>query len=126
MKRLIAAILLLGTAVSVSVWTGHIFKVKMNGLLSSLDSVVDAAQTNSEDELARKTDEIILQWEKSSWILHSLVMHEGMDAVEENITALPLLLEHSDREEFKSKCIEAINQIKNLLNAEKLNLENIL
>jgi hypothetical protein len=53
-------------------------------------------------------------------------MHEGMDDVEENITALPLILKHSDREEFKNKCIEAINQIENLLNAEKLIPENIL
>ncbi len=126
MKRVIAAILLLSAAVALSVWAGHIFKTEMNGLLSSLDKLIDTAQTDSDDELAKKTDEILLQWENSSGILHSLVMHEGMDDVEENITVLPLLLEHSDRDEFKNKCIEAINQIENLLNAEKLDFENIL
>ncbi len=126
MRRVVAAILLLSTAVAVSGWAGQIFKTEMNRLLSSLNSLVDTAQTGSEDELAKKTDEVLIQWENSSKILHSLVMHEGMDNVEENITALPLILEHSDRDEFKSKCIEAINQIENLLNAEKLSFENIL
>ncbi len=126
MKRVAAAVFLLSAAVLLSAWAGHIFKSEMNDLLLSLDSLIDTAQTDSDDELIKKTDEILSQWEKSSGILHSLVMHEGMDAVEENITALPLILEHSDREEFKSKCIEAINQIENLLNAEKLNLENVL
>ena len=126
MKRVAAAVFLLSAAVAISVWAGHVFRTEMNGLLFSLDSLIDTAQTDSEDELARKTDEILFQWHKSSGILHSLVMHEGMDDVEENITALPLILEHSDREEFKIKCIEAINQIENLLNAEKLNFENIL
>ena len=126
MKRVAAAVFLLSAAVALSAWAGYVFKSEMNGLLSSLNSLIDTAQTDSDDELVKKTDEILVQWEKSSGILHSLVMHEGMDDVEENITALPLILEHSDREEFKSKCIEAVNQIKNLLNAEKLNLENIL
>lgn len=126
MKRIAAAVLLLSTAVAISVWAGQIFRTEMNALLFSLNSLIDTAQTGSEDELAKKTDEILLQWEKSSGILHLLVMHEGMDDVEENIISLPLILEHSDREEFKIKCIEAINQIENLLNAEKLDFENIL
>lgn len=126
MKRVVAAVVLLGIAVITSVWAGIIFKSDMNALLQSLQSVVDSAESDSDEVLSEKTDELIALWNKSSGILHSLVMHEGMDDVEENITALPLLLEHSDREEFKNKCIESINQIKNLLNAEKLNFENIL
>lgn len=126
MKRVIAAILLLSAAATLSVVTGRIFRAELNTLLSSLDELVDTAQTDSYDELTEKTQAVLLQWESSSGILHSLVMHEGMDDVEENITALPLLLEHSDRDEFRNKCIEAINQIKNLLDAEELRLENIL
>lgn len=126
MKRVIAAVLLLGCAVGISFWTGHIFKTEMNGLLSSLNVIIDSAETDTDEVLTEKTEVLLLRWYNTSEILHSLVMHEGMDDVEENITALPLILEHSDREEFKSKCIEAINQIENLLNAEKLSFENIL
>ena len=126
MKRVAVAIVLLSVAVIASVWAGVIFKSEMNALLQSLQSVVDSAESDSDEAVLKKTEELLALWNKSSGILHSLVMHEGMDDVEENITALPLLLEHSDREEFKIKCIEAINRIKNLINAEKLNLENIL
>lgn len=126
MKRVAVAIVLLSVAVIASVWAGVIFKSEMNALLQSLQSVVDSAESDSDEDVLKKTEELLALWNKSSGILHSLVMHEGMDDVEENITALPLLLEHSDREEFKIKCIEAINRIENLINAEKLNLENIL
>lgn len=126
MKRVAVAIVLLSVAVIASIWAGVIFKSEMNALLQSLQSVVDSAESDSDEAVLKKTEDLIALWNKSSGILHSLVMHEGMDDVEENITALPLLLEHSDREEFKIKCIEAINRIENLINAEKLNLENIL
>lgn len=125
MKRVIAAVLLLSCAVGVSVWAGYVFKAEMKGLLSALDSIIDSSETDSDYELMKKTENLLLQWNKSSGILHSLVMHEGMDDVEENITALPHILEHSDREEFRIKCIEAINQVENLLNSEKLNFENV-
>lgn len=98
----------------------------MNALLHSVEEIIDCAETESDTILNKKTGDLLRQWEKSSVILHSLVMHEGMDELEEDITSLPMILEHSDRDEFKIKCIEAINQITNLLNAEKVRIENIL
>ncbi len=126
MKRIAAAVVLLSIAVITSVWANVIFKNNMNTILQSLQNVMDSAESDSDEILSEKTDKLIALWNKSSGVLYSIVMHEGMDDVEESITALPLLLKHSDRKEFISKCIESINRIKNLLNAEKLNLENIL
>ena len=98
----------------------------MSSLLYSVEEIIDCAETENDLILNKKTGDLLRKWEKSSVILHSIVMHEGMDVLEENITALPIIIEHSDREEFKLKCIEAINQIENLLNAEKISIENIL
>lgn len=125
MKRTAAAVFLLAAAIAVSAWSGYIFKREMNGLLYSVEEIIDCAETYSDTALNKKTEDLLAQWEKSSVILHSLVMHEGMDELEEDITALPMIIEHSDRDEFKNKCIEAINQIMNLLNAEKIKIENI-
>ena len=125
MKRVAAAVLLLSTAVLLAVWSGNIFKSHMNTLLYSLEEITDCAETCSDEELSKKTEDLLRQWKKSSVILHSLVMHEGMDELEEDIIALPMIIEHSDRDEFKIKCIEAVNRIKNLLNAEKIKIENI-
>ena len=126
MKRTAVAVFLLAAAVALSAWSGHLFRREMNALLQSVEEIVDCAETEPDEALNKKTGDLLRQWEKSSVILHSLVMHEGMDELEEDITSLPMIIEHSDREEFKIKCIEAINQIKNLLNAEKINIENIL
>lgn len=125
MKRIIAAVLLLACAIGSSVWAEHAFKVRMEGLLTTLDTIIQCAETDTESELMLKTENLLLQWQKSSGVLHSLVMHDGMDDFEENITSLPLVLRYSDREEYKNKCIEAVNKIENLLNSEKLNFENI-
>lgn len=126
MKRVVTAVALLSIAVITSVWANFIFESDMNALLQSLQSVLDSVESDSDEVLHQKTDELIALWNKSSGILYSLVMHQSINGIEENITALPLILKHSGREEFKSKCIESINQIKNLLNSEKLNLQNIL
>ena len=126
MKRTAAAVILLSFAVFLSLWSGYVFRREMSSLLYSVEEIIDCAETEPDIILIKKTGDLLRKWEKSSVILHSLVMHEGIDELEENITALPIIIEHSDREEFKKKCIEAISRIENLLNAEKVRTENIL
>ena len=126
MKRTAAAVILLSFAVFLSLWSGYVFRREMQSLLHSVEEIIECTETESDTVLNKKTGDLLSKWNKSSVILHSLVMHEGMDELEENITALPDIIEHSDRDEFRMKCIEAINQIKNLLNAEKISIENIL
>lgn len=126
MKRVAAAVLLLASAISVAAWSGYVFRKEMSSLSDSLNELISCSESCSDSELSEKTDELLARWTASSRLLHSLVIHEGMDELERNITALPLIIEHSEREEFRLKCIEAVNQIKSLTLAEKLSLENIL
>lgn len=122
MRRVVAAVLLLAAAVSLSVWSGITFKKEMESLSYSLEELLICPA----EERESKTDKLITQWNASSKLLHSLVVHEGMDELEEVITSLPLTVGHSTDEEFKNKCIEAVNLIKNLLESEKLDIGNIL
>lgn len=126
MRRVVAALLLLGAAVSIAVWSGITFKKEMNSLSEAINGLIICSENCSDKELKEKTQKLIDMWNNSSALLHSLVVHEEMDKLEEVITSLPLTLEHSAKEEFKNKCIEAINIIKNLTEAEKLNIGNIL
>ena len=103
MKRVAAALLLLASAVAVAAWSGYVFRKEMDKLSASLNELVDCSETCSDAELAEKTDMLLSQWSSSSRLLHSLVIHEGMDELELNITALPLIIEHSEREEFRLK-----------------------
>lgn len=126
MKRIFAAVILLAVAVSLAVWSGITFKKEMNSLCESLNSLIQISEENNVNKLKKETQLLVDEWNRSSELLHSLVVHEGMDELEESITALPLILEHSEIDEFKSKCIEAINIIGNLTKAEKVNIGNIL
>ena len=126
MKRVAAAVVLLLLAVSTAAATHFAFNSELTALSDSIEALIDCAEICSDDELKEKTDEVLAEWKHSSALLHSLVVHEGMDELEQNLTALPLIIAHSDRSEYKLKCIEAINQIENLINAEKLSFENIL
>lgn len=125
MKRVVAALFLLAASVFIAVWSGIVFRAELNSLSASLNRLIDVSETASDEILKEETDNVMAEWEEASKILHSLVLHEGMDELEQNVTSLPLIIEHSNREIFRNKCIEAINQIKNLLNSEKLSAENI-
>lgn len=126
MKRVAVAAVLLVAAVAVSVWSGKVFESNLTALSDELDRLIDISETAEDEELMRETEKVLEGWKSSSKLLHSLVLHEGMDELEQNITALPLIIEHSDRERFRLSCIEGVNQIKNLLNSEKISIENIL
>ncbi len=126
MKRVIAAVLLFTTAVSISVWAGITFQKKMTLLSEMLDGLIICSETCSDKELKEKTQELVQIWNDSSELLHSLVVHEEMDKLEEVVTALQPTLEYSEKSEFKNKCIEALTIIENLLKAEKINIGNIL
>ena len=97
----------------------------MINLSDSLSILIECSESCSKEELSEKAELLVFQWETCSPLLHSLILHEGTDEIEQNITSLPLVIEYGTDEEFKSKCIETINRIDNLIKAEKLTVENI-
>ena len=125
MKRLVIALVLLSSAVFIALWSGLIFRSDLKSLNDSIEHLIDVSQSSSDEILKEETSKVLSEWGKASSFLHSFVLHEGMDILEQNITSLPLLIEHSDRLTFRNKCIEAITQIENLLNSEKISIENI-
>lgn len=126
MKRIIIALLLLISAVSVSVWSNISFEKQMKAFSSEINNLISCSEKLPDEKLKDETRKIVDAWHDSSAFLHSLVAHEGMDELEKSITSLPLLLEHSDREEFRNECIKAVNQIDNLIDSERLNIGNVL
>lgn len=126
MKRVVIAVLLLSAAVSVSVWSNIIFEKKMEKFSKAVENLISYSEISDGEILKKETLRVVDDWYASSAFLHSLVAHEGMDELEKSITFLPLLLEHSDREEFINECIKAVNQIDNLIGSERLNIGNVL
>ena len=97
MKRVAAAVVLLLLAVSTAAAAHFAFNSELTALSDSIEMLIDCAENCSDDELKEKTDEVLAEWKHSSALLHSLVGHEGMDELEQNLTALPLIITHSDR-----------------------------
>lgn len=126
MKRIVVALILLLSAISVSVWSNISFENRMEEFSYSLKNLISYSENSNDEKLEEETRKVVDAWHDSSAFLHSLVAHEGMDELEKSITSLPLLLEHSDREEFVDECIKAVNQIENLIDSERLNIGNIL
>ncbi len=125
MKRVIVAVLLLTSAVSVSVWSNYSFEKHMVNFSTSLEKLIVYSEKSDDKFLENETRKVVEEWYESSAFLHSLVAHEGMDELERSITSLPLLIRHSDREEFRNECIRAVNQIENLIDSEKINIGNV-
>lgn len=126
MKRVIVAVLLLTSAVSVSVWSNYSFEKHMVNFSTSLEKLIVYSEKSDDKFLENETRKVVEEWYESSAFLHSLVAHEGMDELERSITSLPLLIRHSDREEFRNECIRAVNQIENLIDSERINIGNVL
>ncbi len=126
MKRIIIAVLLFASAVSVSVWSNISFEKNMKKFSVLLENLIVCSEKSSDEILKKETEKVVEAWYDSSAFLHSLVAHEGMDELEKSITSLPLLVEHSDREEYINECIRAVNQIDNLIDSERLNIGNVL
>ncbi len=125
MKRVAVAVVLFSTAVVIAVWSGYIFHREFNVISKSLDSLIVISETQNTEKLKKETENLYAQWEKSSKLLHSFVLHNGMDEIENIILELPMLAEHSSIEKFREKCIEAKGRIKNLTDSEKVSFENV-
>lgn len=126
MKRVVAAIALLAVAVSVAVWSGYVFNREMSLFERELNKLIIISETCSDEELIKETEKIVFSWSGSIGILRSVVLHEGIDELNRNISSLSQIVKYLDREQMREKCIEAINQIASLKSCEKISFENIL
>lgn len=119
------ALILIALAVGFSVWSGAVFESKTDYFEDEMNKLILLAE-NSGEKLGEETESVVSQWRESSALLRCVAAHDGIDELERIITSLPELLECSDKEEFKIRCIEAKNLIKNLKSCEKIRLENVL
>ncbi len=126
MKRIYIAIALLAVSITLSIVSHAVFERKISDLSDGLYKLLDLSETAELDTLKNETEKFNLLWEKSSGVLHILTIHTEMDGAEMCIISLKDLLDSGNMEEYKINCIDAISELKNLENSEKLSLNNIL
>ena len=126
MKRVVAAVILLSFAVGLSSWSEITYRKHMSSFEYDIENIISLCDNSTENEIIDLTEKAAEKWHKYDDLLHSLVVHEGMDELEEIITSLPEIAIHSDTDELKIKCVEAVNIIRNLLESERVSIGNIL
>ncbi len=126
MKRVVAAVALLFVAGAVVFVCDYIFEKEITALENELNVLIDISDSVTEKELLGRAEKIADNWGKSSGMLRSIVLHDGVDELGRSISSLPQMIEHTGRDEMKKMCIEAINMIKNLRECEEIRIENIL
>lgn len=125
MKRLLASLLLMISAVSATAYARKNFLDEIDKLSESIQNVIEISEKGTDSELMESIDILQRKWHSSGKILHILINHGEMDEAEQDITALKETVSYADRKELRLKCIEALNQLKNLRESEKISLENI-
>lgn len=126
MKRIYIALALIAASVITAVASHSVLERRIVSLTEGLYSLIDLSESAKPSELKKETEKFCLLWEKSSSAMHIFIIHSEMDNIEICITSLPDLLECDNLEEFRLSCIKAIGELKNLLDSEKLSLDNIL
>lgn len=126
MKRFVIAVSMILVVVAASVSVNIAFERKIGQLISGLTDLFEAANTVDDEALLEATKDYNRLWEKNSVFIHTIIIHRGMDEAEQRVTGLEMHLKAGNRDEYKTACIEAINELKSIGRAEKLLPENIL
>lgn len=123
MKRIITAIFLLSASVIFSFVSNYLIINKIDNISVSISELIQLSENKSSKELKQKAEIISEEWKKSEWIFHSFVTSEYITEAERSIEMLSYLSGIED--EFKSKCIEAYDNIHTIKETEIISFENI-
>jgi hypothetical protein len=92
-----------------------------DSILEKLDYMASAPK----EELPFRAQELIDEWEKKDWIIHTCVNAETVLETERNLVILKKLAENGCSEEFRNQCINTYSLVYSIRKSENLNLQNI-
>ena len=83
MKRVVAAVILLSFAVGLSAWSEITYRKHMSSFEYDIENIISLCDNSTENKIIDLTEKTAEKWHKYDDLLHSLVVHEGMDELEE-------------------------------------------
>lgn len=125
MKRVIAACALLIFSFTVAFVSNYMITDKMNGISAKLRSLNEDLPSVTADELGKKTEEIVNEWESCEWLVHAFISTDSVVEAEASLKMLDELAKEGLTEEFEVYCIEAYSKVDSICNSERINKENI-
>ncbi len=121
MKRIIIACVLILVAFSSAFISNFLIHDTTDSILEKLIYMESAPK----EELSTVTEELIDEWEKKDWIIHTCINAESVFEAEKSIFNLKKLAESGDYEEFKTQCIDTYTLVYSIQKSESINFQNI-
>lgn len=94
-------------------------------LENSLTEISDYAESENTETAKKKTEELIVLWEKIHGRIEALVPHSETDELEEIVKSLPIYAEEGNMERLKERAEIAVNRLHHIIKNEKPLLSNI-
>ncbi len=126
MKRLIAAMIIALSMISLAAWLLYDLKNTKDELLGSLDLVYEAANTEDYERAAQLTDQFLERWNAEEDRLMMFVAHTHVDNVSTAASRLAALIKYRDIPDYMSQLRQVYQAIEHLWRAEAPSFDNML
>lgn len=125
MKRIIIALIAIGSAFIISFVGFFLVQKTCNKLEVQLVEICEAAQKQDEDEALKKSEELVALWDKIHGVIESFVDHDETDKLEETIRNLPTFAHEGNMERLYQQADLAIDELGQIVRGEKPIISNI-
>ncbi len=125
MKRIIIALVAIGSAFAISFVGFFMVQKTCDRLETELVEICETAQQQDADEALKKTEELIVLWDEIHGVIESFVDHDETDKLEETIRNLPTFAHEGNMERLYQQADLAIDELSQIVRGEKPIISNI-
>jgi len=125
-KRIYVALLLIIISAAVCIAEYRFVSDNAEKYLKQVELIESEYNNNKSNRALELTKEVSKEWSKVTSPMDTLLLHEGVEKIEMNLSKLAIYIEEDDRTGFYTTCKELKNQLSNLRKSEIPNIENII
>lgn len=125
MKRIIAAVIAIVSAISISFVGFFAVNNSCKKLTTHLERLCETTQKEDVSAAVNMSDEAVALWEGVHDLIESFIRHEETDKLEEIIKSLPTFARQGEMERLEQQTELALEEIEHLLRNEKPLISNI-
>ena len=126
LKRIYIALMLLILTISICSFEFIFVSIRTQDYIKKVDLIEYEYTFGDRDKALDLAKQIDRQWSYTVSPMDSLLYHDYVDKISNNITKLPILITHKDTTGLLTICKEIKNQLMSLRKSEVPNFENIV
>lgn len=94
-------------------------------VISTVSSAKKAAENGDQNSAFSLSKKAVSNWRDSHWILCTYISHTRLEGIDQVLAGLPMLCYYGATDQFAAECDRSTAQLSNLMETEKLSLENV-